>query len=65
MLFAVNSCKHSQPGFERQRCLYPVTLSQTYINKLEYLKGQVMNELKKKAALLDCNAIICVSIDTE
>jgi uncharacterized protein YbjQ (UPF0145 family) len=39
--------------------------SQTYMTKLEDLKEQAMNELKKKAALLDCNAIISVSIDTE
>ena len=39
--------------------------SQTYMNKLEDLKDQAMNELKKKAARVDCNAIISVSIDTE
>ncbi|MEL0658495.1 YbjQ family protein [Psychromonas arctica] len=39
--------------------------SQTYMNKLEDLKDQAMNELKKKAIRLDCNAIISVSIDTE
>ncbi|WP_435237489.1 YbjQ family protein [Psychromonas sp. PT13] len=39
--------------------------SQTYMNKLEDLKVQAMNELKKKAVRIDCNAIISVSIDTE
>lgn len=39
--------------------------SQTYMSKLEELKDQAMNELKKKAAKADCNAVISVSIDTE
>jgi uncharacterized protein YbjQ (UPF0145 family) len=39
--------------------------SRTYMNKLEDLKEQAMNELKIKAARADCNAIISVSIDTE
>lgn len=39
--------------------------SLTYMNKLEDLKEQAICELKKKAAKVDCNAVISVSIDTE